>query len=260
MTTASGREIAYDALVLATGSYPFVPPVPGHDLPGCFVYRTLDDLDAIRAAARRAAVSTRARRWWSAAACSGWRRPRALRRLGLSTHVVEFAPRLMPLQVDEAGGEMLRRHIEDLGVTVHARGDLAASIGRDAATAGRPLPTATAADAATSSSSPPGSARGTSWPAPAVWRSVSVAAWSWTTAAARSDPDIYAIGECACVDGRVYGLVAPGYAMAEVVADRLTGGTAQLRRRRHCPPSSSCSASTSPVSVMRMAAPTTRSR
>jgi nitrite reductase (NADH) large subunit len=51
VTTSSGRRVDYDALVLATGSYPFVPPVPGRDLPGCFVYRTLDDLDAIRAAA-----------------------------------------------------------------------------------------------------------------------------------------------------------------------------------------------------------------
>ncbi len=42
--TASGHETHWDKLVLATGSYPFVPPVPGNDLPGCFVYRTLDDL------------------------------------------------------------------------------------------------------------------------------------------------------------------------------------------------------------------------
>src|SRR4051812_27104871 len=53
--TSAGRAIPYDALVLATGSYPFVPPVPGHELPGCFVYRTLDDLDAIRTAAVHAA-------------------------------------------------------------------------------------------------------------------------------------------------------------------------------------------------------------
>src|SRR5215472_10938767 len=56
--TSAGDEVAYDDLVLATGSYPFVPPVPGHDAPGCFVYRTLDDLEAIRAAA--SAGSTRA--------------------------------------------------------------------------------------------------------------------------------------------------------------------------------------------------------
>ncbi len=57
VATSRGGTLSYDALVLATGSYPFVPPVPGRDLPGCFVYRTLDDLDAIRAAAQRAAVT-----------------------------------------------------------------------------------------------------------------------------------------------------------------------------------------------------------
>ena len=52
VVTADGQRHSYDALVLATGSYAFVPPVPGHDLPACHVYRTLDDLDAIRAGAR----------------------------------------------------------------------------------------------------------------------------------------------------------------------------------------------------------------
>src|SRR3546814_7853973 len=54
VTTTTGETISYDALVMATGSYPFVPPVPGHDGDGCFVYRTLDDLDGIRAAAEKA--------------------------------------------------------------------------------------------------------------------------------------------------------------------------------------------------------------
>ena len=61
--TSDGESLPYDELVLATGSYPFVPPVPGHNAPGCFVYRTLDDLEAIRTAA---AGTTR----------PGWRRDR----------------------------------------------------------------------------------------------------------------------------------------------------------------------------------------
>ena len=74
VTTADGTRIDYDALVLATGSSAFVPPVPGHDLPQCHVYRTLDDLDAIRPTppARRP-VAPRA--WSSAVGCSGWRPP-----------------------------------------------------------------------------------------------------------------------------------------------------------------------------------------
>ena len=112
---ADGAELAYDALVLATGSAPFVPPVPGHDLAGCFVYRTIDDLEAIsEAAARRHRPASS-----SAAGCSAWRRPTRCAQLGLDTHVVEMAPRLMPLQVDEGGGAVLARHVEELGLTVH---------------------------------------------------------------------------------------------------------------------------------------------
>jgi nitrite reductase (NADH) large subunit len=110
VATSQGRVISYDALVLATGSYPFVPPVPGRDLPGCFVYRTLDDLDAIRAAAEYAAAHTRGRRAGLVVGGGllGLEAARALRLLGMSPHVVELAPRLMPLQVDEGGGALLR--------------------------------------------------------------------------------------------------------------------------------------------------------
>ena len=95
VTTAGGRTVGYDVLVLATGSYPFVPPVPGHDLPGCFVYRTIDDLDAIRQAAEHAAGSTRGRRSGLVVGGGllGLEAARALRLLGMSPHVVELAPR-----------------------------------------------------------------------------------------------------------------------------------------------------------------------
>ena len=98
VTTSLGRRLEYDALVLATGSYPFVPPVLGKDLPGCFVYRTLDDLDAIRTAAQRAARTTRGRRAGLVVGGGllGLEAARALRLLGMSPHVVELAPRLMP--------------------------------------------------------------------------------------------------------------------------------------------------------------------
>ena len=115
VATSSGATMSYDKLILATGSYPFVPPIPGADAPGCFVYRTIDDLEAIRA-------------WSSARARTGvvigggllgLEAANALRNLGLDVNVVEFAPRLMALQVDEAGGTILRRRIEGLGVGVH---------------------------------------------------------------------------------------------------------------------------------------------
>ena len=154
--------LAYDELVLATGAAPFVPPVPGHDLAGCFVYRTIEDLEAIREAAPAATQSAPS----SAAGCSASRRPTPCVQLGLETHVVEMAPRLMPVQVDEAGGAMLVRHIEELGVTVHTGAATSGSLGRDGRGApGWRSPTA-ACSTPTSSSSPPASGRATRWPGP----------------------------------------------------------------------------------------------
>src|SRR5439155_13689047 len=114
VTSRGGVTVAFDFLVLATGSYPFVPPVPGHDLPGCFVYRTLDDLERIRdyASGKRVGAVV-------GGGLLGLEAANALRHLGLETHVVEFAPRLMPVQVDDGGGAALQARIADLGVAVH---------------------------------------------------------------------------------------------------------------------------------------------
>jgi nitrite reductase (NADH) large subunit len=228
VTTSRGRSLRYEALVLATGSYPFVPPVPGAGLPGCFVYRTLDDLDTIRAAAEHAAAHTRGRRAGLVVGGGllGLEAARALRLLGMSPHVVELAPRLMPMQVDEGGGALLRELIEDTGVTLHL-GASVSSVKRDA---GRLLATL---------------AGGTELDLDVVVFSAGVRPRDQLARDAglavgerggvvvddgcrTSDPDVYAVGECACIGGRVYGLVAPGYAMAEVLADRLTGGTASF--------------------------------
>lgn len=112
VVTAEGRT-PYDRLVLATGSFPFVPPIPGNDREGCLVYRTLEDLDAIRAAAENAATGVVV-----GGGLLGLEAANALRGLNLDTAVVEFAPRLMPMQVDTEGGELLREKIESLGVQV----------------------------------------------------------------------------------------------------------------------------------------------
>src|SRR5436190_8188238 len=112
--SARYREVPYDKLVLATGSYPFVPQIPGRDRRGCFVYRSIEHLEVIRAAAKRARVGTVV-----GGGLLGLEAAKALKDLGLETHVVEFAPRLMAVQLDDAGGKVLRRKIEALGVTVH---------------------------------------------------------------------------------------------------------------------------------------------
>ncbi|MGQ0575973.1 MAG: nitrite reductase large subunit NirB [Pseudonocardia sp.] len=231
--TAAGRELNYDALVLATGSVPFVPPVPGRDLAGCFVYRTLDDLDAITAAAR-AAVSRPGPGRRSAVVVGGGllglEAARALRSLGLSPQVVEIAPRLMPVQVDEGGGALLRRLVEseDLavrcGVSVTA---IEALPVRGPANRGRLLARLSDgveldADVVVFSAGirpVDGLARVSGLP---VGERGGVLV---DERCRTSDEHVWAVGECAALQGRTYGLVAPGYAMAEVVADRLLGGT-----------------------------------
>src|SRR5687767_1275466 len=104
--SARYREVPYDKLVLATGSYPFVPPVSGKDRRGCFVYRTIEDLEVITAAACRSKVGA-----VIGGGLLGLEAAKALQDLGLETHIVEFAPRLMSVQLDDAGGRLLRRKI-----------------------------------------------------------------------------------------------------------------------------------------------------
>ena len=215
-TTAA--SLAFDELVLATGAAPFVPPVPGHDLPGSFVYRTIEDLEAIREAAAAAPVGAVV-----GGGLLGLEAAKALADLGLETHVVEMAPRLMAVQVDDAGGATLRRHVEGLGLHVHT-GAMTTEVLGDTRVTGLGSEGRGADRRPSSSSSPPASARATRWPARPVSTSPSAAA-SWSTSSAgRRDPQVWAIGECAAPGGRMYGLVAPGYAMAEVAVDALLGG------------------------------------
>ncbi|MEN3305043.1 MAG: nitrite reductase large subunit [Micromonosporaceae bacterium] len=210
---------SYDELVLATGSYPFVPPVPGRELPGCFVYRTIDDLEELTryATGRQTGVVI-------GGGLLGLEAANALRGLGLATQVVEFAPRLMPQQVDDAGGAMLRRHIEDLDVTVHT-GRAAARVLGDGAVGqvvfedGGVVRTEVVVFAA--------GVRPRDELARAAGLATGTRGGVRVDGACRTSAGhVWAIGECAEVDGRVYGLVAPGYAMAEVAADRILGGAA----------------------------------
>ncbi|WP_254276159.1 nitrite reductase large subunit NirB [Halomonas sp. 3H] len=217
VVTAQGR-IPYDRLVLATGSYPFVPPIPGSDRPGCLVYRTLDDLDAIRAAAKHAATGVVV-----GGGLLGLEAANALRGLSLETAVVEFAPRLMPMQVDGEGGELLREKIEALGVQVHTdRATQRIEDGMDAShrmvfqdgkvleadlivfSAGIRPRDELARDCALE--------RGERGGVVIDDRCLT------------SDPAILAIGEVALWHNSIFGLVAPGYQMAKVAADTLLGG------------------------------------
>jgi nitrite reductase (NADH) large subunit len=230
--TADGEQVDYDALVLATGSYAFVPPVPGHDLPVSHVYRTLDDLDAIRVDALQALESGHAPVGVViGGGLLGLEAANALRQFGLHAHVVELAPRLMAQQLDEAGGALLGRVITDLGLTVHV------GVGTDAIESvqhadGSPTVRVRLSDGAIIDAGLVIFAAGVR-PRDELARGADLEIAErggviTDLSCATRDPNIYAIGEVAAIEGRCYGLVGPGYTSAEVVADRLLGGGAEF--------------------------------
>ncbi|EON92207.1 nitrite reductase (NAD(P)H) large subunit [Marinobacter lipolyticus SM19] len=216
VTTPAGTY-DYDELVLATGSYPFVPPIKGNEHPHCLVYRTLEDLDSIRASANGVKTGVVV-----GGGLLGLEAANALKSLGLDAHVVEFAPRLMPVQLDADGGALLRHKIEELGVQVHTEKATTEIVeGEDSRlrmnfsddshletdlivfSAGiRPQDTL-----ARTSGLEIGERGGI------------VINDQCTT----SDPHIHAIGECALWGGKIFGLVAPGYTMARTLASALNG-------------------------------------
>ncbi|WP_411728517.1 nitrite reductase large subunit NirB [Methyloglobulus sp.] len=222
VTSAKGVTIAYDTLVLATGSYPFVPPVPGHDRPNCLVYRTIEDLEGIASAAKSSKVGVVV-----GGGLLGLEAAKALTDLGLETHVVEFAPRLMAVQLDEAGGAMLRRKVEALGLQIHTGKnttlitDGAQCVNKMCFADGEELETDIVLFSA------------------GIRPRDDIARDCGLEVGARggimidnqcktSDPYIYAIGECALWNGMIYGLVAPGYTMARTVVADLAGEVASF--------------------------------
>lgn len=224
-TSAAGTCVHYDALVLATGSNPLVPPIPGRDLPGTHTYRTIDDLEDIAADAAHAKSGA-----VIGGGLLGLEAANALYALGLETHVIEFAPRLMPAQLDSVGGRVLRERIEALGIHVH----VCAKTSEIVAAAGGHVTQIRFTNGASSD----------------INLDVDLVVFSTgirprddlarhigldigerggvvvDESCRTSDPAIYAIGECALAQGRIWGLIRPGYAMAEVVADRLVNGEA----------------------------------
>lgn len=253
VTARSGQVFAYDTLVLATGSYPFVPPVPGKDARGCFVYRTIEDLLAIEEYAKTATTGAVV-----GGGLLGLEAAGALKGLGLDTHVVEFAPRLMPVQVDEGGGAALLRTIERMGLSVHTGTGTQEVLTADGAVTGMKLSDGSelAADMVVFSAG----VRPRDQLARDCGLDVGERGGIAVDERCRtSDPAVFAIGECAlAVDGRVYGLVAPGYEMAQTVAATIAdgaGASTTASRAPTCRPSSSSSAWTWPPSATRTARP-----
>lgn len=216
VTSEKGINIPYDKLVLATGSYAFVPPVPGHDRPQCYTYRTIEDLEKMAAAAKTGKVGAVV-----GGGLLGLEAAKALRDLGLETHVVQFAPRLMEMQTDEAGGAMLRRKIEDLGIRVHTSKNTLSivegehCVNKMSFVDGDVLETDLIVFSAGIR------------PRDEIARACGLETGQRggiviNDLCLTSDADIYAIGECALWNGRIFGLVAPGYAMARTVVAHLS--------------------------------------
>ena len=217
VTTNHGDVLSFDKLILATGSYAFIPPIPGNERQNCFVYRTIEDLDAIRAASLNAKTGV-----VIGGGLLGLEAAKALRDLNLDTHVVEFAPRLMAVQIDDLGGRVLRSKIEDLGVKVHTQkatssiedGDSTQHVIKfgDGSVLETDIILFSAGirprdELARQSGLLIGERGG-----------IIINDYCQT-----SHPDIYAIGECALWDNKIYGLVAPGYDMARIAAKHVLG-------------------------------------
>ncbi len=216
VTLSNGTTCTYDHLVLALGSTPFVPPIPGIIGEGSFVYRTIEDLQETQAYAAGCQTGV-----VMGGGLLGLEAANALRLLGVKTHVIEVAPRLMAVQIDEGGAKALRRHVEELGLEVHT-GFATSAIERHGD--GR-VAAVSAADGTRIEADLLVVAAGIR-PRDDLARTMGLTVGDRGGVViddhcVTSDPLVSAIGECALHRGRIYGLVAPGYAMADVVAGQL---------------------------------------
>lgn len=233
ITTEAGEQIEYSELVLATGSYPFVPPIPGREHPHCHVYRTIADLDEILAIAELPKVKKGV---VVGGGLLGLEAAKALVTLGLDTYVVEFAPQLMGVQLDAAGGEILKRKIEALGVKVLTGKNTKEIISNpNGASDDECYLTMQFAD-------------DTSLDTDMIVFSAGIRPQDGII---KNNPEcgiemggrggilideqcrtnaehVYAVGECAVWDNKIFGLVAPGYSMASICAAQIAGDSEQI--------------------------------
>lgn len=222
VVTQSGRTESYDKLVLATGSYPFVPPIPGNDQEHCHVYRTIDDLEAITASGKISKVGV-----VIGGGLLGLEAAKAIKDLGLATHVVEFAPRLMAVQLDDGGGQLLRRKIEDLGVQVHTGKATTEIVAGETCRYRMNFADGTFLETDTiifSAGIRPQDELARQFGLTIGERGGIVINNHCQT----NIENVYAIGECALWNNFIFGLVAPGYQMAKVAAAHIKGEDQQF--------------------------------
>ncbi len=214
VTSSGGVTESYDKLVIATGSNPLIIPVPGHDLAGVLTYRDLDDVNAMLLAAQ-----SRARAVVIGGGLLGLEAAAGLQAQGMDVTVVHLMPTLMERQLDPAAGYLLQKALEERGIKVLTKANTKAILGNGKVEGveladGTIIPATLVIMAAGIR------------PNAALARDAGLATNRGIVvdhALRTSDPDVYALGECAEIDGHVYGLVAPLYEMARVAAANLAG-------------------------------------
>jgi nitrite reductase (NADH) large subunit len=219
VVAAGGITETYDKLIIATGSLPIIIPVPGNNTPGVLTYRDLDDVEAMLLAAK-----SRGNAVVIGGGLLGLEAAAGLKEQGMDVTVVHLMPTLMERQLDPAAGHLLKRAVEARGIRVITKANTKAILGD------KKIEAVVLDD-------------GTSIPAELVVMAVGIRANAGLAKDAgltvnrgivvddqmrTSDPDIFALGECAEAYGQCYGLVAPLYEMANVVAAQLAG-TAEAR-------------------------------
>jgi len=222
ITTQKGRNIRYDYLVLATGSSPFVPEIPGVDKEGVFVYRTIEDLEGILAYVEiiRSTIK-KPKAAILGGGLLGLEAAKAVMDMGMETHVVEFAPKLMPRQLDQRGSKVLQVKLESMGINIHLGKATNRILGEGYIT-GMEFGEEDRLDVdmlVISAGIRPRDELGKTCGLKMGTRGGIVVNNRMMT----SDPHIYAIGEIALYNQMIYGLVAPGYEMAGVAVDQILG-------------------------------------
>ena len=213
-----GIESSYDVLILATGSSAFVPSIPGVEKEGVFIYRTIEDLELITEYSKKAMTGA-----VIGGGLLGLEAAKAMIDLGIrNTHVIEFASRLMPRQIDEAGSNILKNKLQSLGLKIHTNKNTTAILGEDCIR-GIQFSDGTEIDVdvlVISAGIKPRDELAKEYGLDVGVRGGIVVNEKLQT----SDASIFAIGECALYNGIIYGLVAPGYEMADVLVSNITGG------------------------------------
>ena len=229
ITTASEKEFSYDYLVLATGSAPFVPPIQGVEKAGVFVYRTIEDLEDMLAYAEKVKkVKSDGKAAILGGGLLGLEAGKAVMDMGLEPHVVEFAPKLMPRQLDARSSNVLQLTLESMGIHIHASKATNRILGNGAIT-GMDFgedDTLQVDMLIISAGIRPRDELGKTCNLEMGVRGGIVVNDRMQT----SDPSIYAIGEVALYNQMIYGLVAPGYEMAEVAVNQILKSDAVVMR------------------------------